>query len=131
MRFWNNWLKQGVREAMLTGKGSPFMPKMTGNLRHSIYQSSLSNSNSHPASAIVFDSSVAPYIPYLEYGTGPHDIPNSFGFGPKFGIGGRFSGKFHPGSHRHDGFISNDFFELVHATFVLRCLAIGRIISDD
>ena len=33
----------------------------------------------------------------LETGTKPHDIPNAFGFGEKFGIGGRFDGKFHPG----------------------------------
>jgi hypothetical protein len=33
-----------------------------------------------------------------EYGAGPHDIPNSFGRGPSFGIGGSFSGMFHPGN---------------------------------
>lgn len=33
----------------------------------------------------------------LETGTLPHDIPNAFGFGKEFGIGGRFDGKFHPG----------------------------------
>lgn len=32
-----------------------------------------------------------------------HDIPNSFGRGPKFGIGGRFRGHFHPGSGAGDG----------------------------
>jgi hypothetical protein len=35
---------------------------------------------------------------YVHNGTRPHDIPNAFGWGPKFGIGGRFDGKFHPGN---------------------------------
>lgn len=34
----------------------------------------------------------------LEHGTNPHDIPNAFGYGEWFGIGGRFDGKFHPGT---------------------------------
>jgi len=131
MRYWNNWVKQGVRQAMKIGKKSPFMPYMSGKLKSSIYQSSISSSNKNPASAIVFDASIAPYIPFLEYGTGPHDIPNSFGYGERFGIGGRFSGKFHPGSKKHVGFISHDFFELTHEIIHLRCMEIGRVISDD
>lgn len=64
--------------------------------------------------SIVFNEKVADYIPYLEKGTRPHDIPNSFGLGdlpnpytkvPPFGVGGRFNGKFHPGSTKHVGFI--------------------------
>lgn len=63
---------------------------------------------------IVFDENVANYIPFLEEGTRPHDIPNAFGLGylpnpytkvPPFGVGGRFNGKFHPGSTKHVGFI--------------------------
>jgi hypothetical protein len=34
-------------------------------------------------------------------GAEPHDIPNAFGRGAKFGIGGRFQGKFHPGNAPH------------------------------
>jgi hypothetical protein len=34
----------------------------------------------------------------IERGSVPHDIPNAFGRGPFFGIGGRFKGKFHPGT---------------------------------
>ena len=54
---------------------------------------------------IHFSSSVAPYVEYLEEGTKPHDIPNAFGI-EGLGIGGRFDGKFHPGSTKHKGFIS-------------------------
>jgi hypothetical protein len=39
-----------------------------------------------------------PVGPHVEWTTRPHDIPNAFGWGPDFGIGGRFSGKFHPGT---------------------------------
>jgi hypothetical protein len=39
-----------------------------------------------------------PYALWVHEGTEPHDIPNAFGWGPTFGIGGRFSGKFHPGT---------------------------------
>lgn len=39
-----------------------------------------------------------PVFPYIEWNTVPHDIPNAFGYGPLFGIGGRFEGKFHPGT---------------------------------
>ena len=38
-----------------------------------------------------------PYAASVHEGSAPHDIPNAFGWGPSFGIGGRFSGKFHPG----------------------------------
>lgn len=56
---------------------------------------------------IHFSSAVAPYVEYLEEGTKPHDIPRAFGKPLPFGIGGRFDGKFHPGSTKHKGFISN------------------------
>ena len=39
-----------------------------------------------------------PYAIFVHEGTKPHDIPNAFGYGPHFGIGGRFDGKFHPGT---------------------------------
>lgn len=50
---------------------------------------------------------VAPYAPSLEDGSRPHDIPHAFGEPLPFGIGGRFDGKFHPGSKKHMGFISD------------------------
>lgn len=49
----------------------------------------------------------APYAVYLNEGSLPHDIPNAFGRGEEYGIGGRFSGKFHPGSFKHVGFFDN------------------------
>ena len=60
---------------------------------------------------IKFSTQIAPYIESLEEGTGPHDIPHAFGRdfnkdGSPFGIGGKFDGKFHPGSTKHKGFIS-------------------------
>ena len=56
---------------------------------------------------IHFDSSVAPYIQYLEEGTHPHNIPRAFGRPLPFGTFGRFNGKFHPGSRKHQGFIKD------------------------
>lgn len=56
---------------------------------------------------IHFSGTVAPYIQYLEEGTEPHDIPRAFGRPLPFGIGGRFDGKFHPGSKKHVGFIKD------------------------
>lgn len=47
---------------------------------------------------IVFDDRIAEYIPYLEYGTAPHLIPNAFGLGITV---------MHPGSKKHKGFIEN------------------------
>lgn len=40
----------------------------------------------------------APWAADQEFGTTPHNIPNAFGWGPDFGIGGRFGGFFHPGN---------------------------------
>lgn len=60
----------------------------------------------HDVFRIHFSSAVAPYVEYLEEGTRPHDIPGAFGRAVPFGIGGRFDGKFHPGSTKHKGFIS-------------------------
>ena len=56
---------------------------------------------------IHFSGTISPYVTYLEEGTSPHDIPGAFGRALPFGIGGRFDGKFHPGSTKHKGFISN------------------------
>lgn len=76
---------------------------------------------------ISFDSSVASYIPYLEEGTKEHDIPFAFvgkgnwvwwypyddGVPFLMGMGGRFNGKFHPGSEKHKDFIKVKAVELV------------------
>lgn len=47
------------------------------------------------------------YALWVHEGTNPHDIPNAFGWGPTFGIGGRFDGKFHPGGRPHRFFTDN------------------------
>lgn len=47
------------------------------------------------------------YLEALENGSPDHDIPNAFGGGPLFGIGGRFNGHFHPGSTKWMGFIGD------------------------
>lgn len=49
----------------------------------------------------------APYAVPLNTGSKPHDIPNAFGWGMEYGIGGRYSGKFHPGSSKHVGYFDN------------------------
>lgn len=56
--------------------------------------------------SIIFDGNKTPYLDALQKGSKPHDIPNAFGYGIEFGVGGRFSGKFHPGSKKHKHFIN-------------------------
>lgn len=85
-------------------KRQDFFPFRTGNLK---YHATFGNMLGSKSYRIHFSGTVAPYVEYLEEGTKPHDIPNAFGFGYDFGIGGRFDGKFHPGSTKHKGFISN------------------------
>ena len=83
-------------------KRQSWFPYKTGHLKFDATKGHLLEPNVYQ---IKFDSSVAPYIPYLEEGTDPHDIPRAFGRPLPFGIGGRFDGKFHPGSRKHEGFI--------------------------
>ena len=85
-------------------KRQSWFPYKTGNLKFNATQGAMYDAQTF---RIHFDSSVAPYVEYLEEGTGPHDIPGAFGRPLPFGIGGRFDGKFHPGSHKHEGFIKN------------------------
>ena len=40
----------------------------------------------------------SPHAEDVFFGSDPHDIPNAFGWGESFGIGGRFAGRFHPGT---------------------------------
>lgn len=47
------------------------------------------------------------YAAYVHEGTKPHDIPNAFGWGPTFGIGGKFDGYFHPG-YKGNKFLSDN-----------------------
>lgn len=84
-------------------KRASWFPYKSGNLKFNATQGAMYDAQTF---RIHFDSSVAPYVQYLEEGTGPHDIPGAFGRRLPFGIGGRFNGKFHPGSTKHQGFIS-------------------------
>lgn len=84
-------------------KRQSFFPYKTGKLKFNATQGAMYNNETY---RIHFDSSIAPYVEYLEEGTEPHDIPGAFGKKLPFGIGGRFQGKFHPGSKKHKGFIS-------------------------
>lgn len=83
-------------------KQASWFPYKTGKLKFEATQGRMYESNTY---RIHFDSSIAPYVQYLEEGTEPHDIPRAFGKPLPFGIGGRFNGKFHPGSKKHVGFI--------------------------
>lgn len=84
-------------------KKQTWFPYKSGKLKFEATKGNMINSFTY---MITFDSTVAPYIDALEDGSKPHDIPRAFGRDLPFGIGGRFNGKFHPGSNKHKGFIS-------------------------
>ena len=71
-----------------------FMPYHTGNLKYNAIKPIITNSEY----GILFSGDIAPYIDYLEYGTGPHLIYDGFGKGILI---------HHPGSKKHVGFISD------------------------
>lgn len=85
-------------------KSASWFPYKSGNLKFSATSGRLLDENTFQ---INFSETVAPYVVYLEEGTRPHDIPRAFGRPLPFGIGGRFSGKFHPGSTKHKDFIKD------------------------
>lgn len=93
----------GIEVTSLIKRASWF-PYKSGNLKFNATQGMMYDYTTY---RIHFDSTIAPYVSYLEEGTGPHNIPGAFGRKLPFGIGGRFDGKFHPGSTKHKGFISN------------------------
>ena len=84
-------------------KSASWFPYKTGKLK---YHATSGQMYFDDVYRIHFSGAVAPYVEYLEEGTSPHDIPRAFGKPIPFGIGGRFDGKFHPGSTKHKGFIS-------------------------
>lgn len=85
-------------------KKATWFPYDKGNLKHNATKGHMYDSYTYQ---ITFDSDVAPYIAALEEGSRPHDIPGAFGRDFPFGLGGRFDGKFHPGSNKHKGFIGD------------------------
>ena len=84
-------------------KNAPWFPYKSGNLKFNATSGRMISDKTY---LIHFDSTIAPYVGALENGSAPHDIPGAFGKDFPFGIGGRFDGKFHPGSTKHKGFIS-------------------------
>ena len=98
-------------------KRASWFPYKTGMLKFHATKGILKNPNLYE---IHFSSMIAPYVQYLEEGTKPHDIPGAFGNPPPFGCGGRFNGKFHPGSTKHKGFISEKCVNEVINYFVVK-----------
>jgi hypothetical protein len=110
-------------------KSSPFFPYKTGWLKNHATSGRLVSKDTF---LITFDSKIAPYVEFLEEGTAPHDIPFAFvgkgnwkwwypykdGVPFLFGMGGRFNGKFHPGSTKHKGFIKDKTIPLVIKYFI-------------
>lgn len=98
-------------------KSASWFPFKQGHLKNDATEGRLITNTTY---RIQFNTTVAPYITYLEEGTRPHDIPFAFvgkgnwvwwypykdGVPFLMGMGGRFDGKFHPGSVKHKGFIS-------------------------
>ena len=97
-------LEQVGNDLLTLIKMSSWFPYKTGKLKFQATSGFMQTSTTY---RIHFSSVLAPYVEYLEEGTRPHDIPNAFGKGFDFGIGGRFDGKFHPGSTKHQGFIKD------------------------
>lgn len=106
------------RECLNAIKSASWFPYKTGHLRNDAVSGTQIDSTTF---LIKFDTSICEYITYLEEGTEPHDIPFAFigkgnwkwwypykdGVPFLFGTGGRFNGKFHSGSTKHKGFISD------------------------
>ena len=88
-------------------KTSPFFPVRTGWLRDSGTRGTLKTVDEYNIAIGVGKSKQ--YVEALNEGAQPHDIPNAFGLGENFGIGGRFNGKFHPGQSKHKGFVDKLF----------------------
>ena len=97
-------LEQIGEDSLELIKRATWFPFNSGNLKFNATRGNMLNKNTY---VITFDSTIAPYIAALEEGSKPHDIPRAFGRDFPFGLGGRFDGKFHPGSSKHKGFIGD------------------------
>lgn len=110
-------------------KQQAFIPFKSGHLKHDALDGRMITKDTYQ---IKFDTSIAEYITYLEEGTTPHDIPFAFvgsgnwvwwypyndGVPFLMGTGGRFNGKFHPGSTKHVGFIKDKSVKFVVDTLI-------------
>ena len=97
-------------------KSATWFPYKTGVLRDNATSGNLIEPNVY---CIKFDSSIAPYVGFLELGTQPHNIPGAFGRALPFGTSGRFNGFFHPGSDKHKGFISDKSIKAIIDYFII------------
>lgn len=109
---------EGPIAEWLIGRASAFQaaarmdaPVRTGCLRASIVKR-VEVSDAGPMIRVVSDTapcspSRKSYSLYVHDGARPHNIPNAFGYGPDFGVGGRFSGMFHPGNRPNPFFRRN------------------------
>lgn len=92
------------RHVKMPRKRGGCMPFRTGNLKdHATWGLLLGNDNY----VMTLSGDVAPYLSSLEEGSVPHNIPKAFGNPLPFGTSGRFDGKFHPGSKKWKGFVSD------------------------
>lgn len=124
-------LRYDGNEILRNIKSAYFFPYKTGHLRDDATSGDMFNSTTY---LIKFDGDVAPYIEYLEEGTKPHDIPFAFigkgnwkwwypfgdGVPFLFGMGGRFNGKFHPGSTKHKNFIKDKTIDMILMYFITK-----------
>ena len=93
---------------LLMIKESSFFPYKSGNLK---FHATIGSMYTPTCYRIHFDSLIAPYVEYLEEGTGPHDIFPTLKKSLKFEIDGKtvFAKKVHhPGSTKHKDFIKRD-----------------------
>lgn len=97
-------LEHEGERAVLGIKQASWFPFKSGNLKFHATWGRMMTDDTY---LIHFDGTIAPYLEALEEGSKPHDIPGAFGKPNPFGIGGRFDGRFHPGSGKHAGFIKD------------------------
>ena len=110
-------LKYDGYDVLRTIKSASYFPYKTGVLRDDTWGDMISNSTFK----IEFNhKGQSPYVQYLEEGTTAHDIPGAFGKPLPFGIGGRFDGKFHPGSTKHYHFIQDKVIDTILMYFVVK-----------
>lgn len=108
-----------TKDAKIIGnaiKNDPRLPYKKGKLKKSVSTKVKSYYKTQEIKISIGNK--VPYAQFLEEGTTAHDIPHAFGYGsiyeerpnpythvPPYGVGGKFNGKWHPGSTKHKGFI--------------------------
>lgn len=137
-----NEMQNAADIILATIKNDPLLPKDTGYLRDNI----ISEVHYYKQEVIIqIPGSKVKYAQYLQNGTGPHDIPHAFGYGSKrpsrrnpytgripYGKGGRFNGKWHPGSTKHAGFVDyvllNDTIDYFYTHYDVEHIDMGNMV---